>query len=244
MTDGIYLYETTYYLAVGLVVEDFETGDFSRFEWQQGGNLPWTITNNAPFDGTFSARSGEIDDYQKSELLIELEVFTNDEVSFYRKVSSEEDYDYLRFYIDGAKLGEWAGLFNWQQETYTLNAGVHVLKWAYEKDINSIGGEDAAWLDNIVFPANATILSVQNTVIQEDVLIFPNPAHGEVTILADTETIEEVAFISLTGKKITATQTLTEANKVRFNLTNMASGVYFIEIRTSAEVAYKKLIIN
>lgn len=244
MTDGIYLYETTYYLAVGLVVEDFETGDFSRFEWQQGGNLPWTITNNAPFEGTFSARSGEIDDYQKSELLIELEVFTNDEVSFYRKVSSEEDYDYLRFYIDGAKLGEWAGLFNWQQETYTLNAGVHVLKWAYEKDINSIGGEDAAWLDNIVFPANATILSVHNTGIQEDVLIFPNPAHGEVTILADTETIEEVAFISLTGKKITALQTLTEANKVRFDLTNMNSGVYFIEIRTSAEVVYKKLIIN
>ncbi len=241
---GFYQHETTYYLPVGLVIEDFESGDFSRFEWQAGGNQPWTVTNTNPFDGEFSAKSGNIDHYQKSELLIQIEVYTGDELSFYRKVSSEEGYDYLSFYLDDAKLGEWAGVLDWEQQTYPLASGTHWLKWAYEKDISATGGEDAAWLDNIVFPANTTILSVNESVLSNQFSIFPNPANHEVTVALDNERISEVSFYNITGHKVPAITTAQSDTQLKFDVSELNAGIYFIEVSTSSTKLFKKLIIK
>jgi hypothetical protein len=244
ISSGFYQYETTYYLPVGLVIEDFESGDFSRFEWQEGGNQPWTITNTNPFDGEFSAKSGNIDHYQKSELLIQIEVYSSDELSFYRKVSSEEDYDYLRFYLDEAKLAEWAGVLDWEQQTYPIASGTHWLKWAYEKDISTTGGEDAVWLDNIVFPANATILSVTENVPDNQFSLFPNPANHEVTVALDNEHIFEVSFYSITGHKVPAIITACSDSQLKFDVSELNAGIYFIEVSSNTNKLFKKLIIK
>jgi hypothetical protein len=79
-------------------------------------------------------------------------------VSFARKVSSEREYDFLRFYIDGVKRGEWSGEEDWGVVSFPLTSGVHTLEWSYEKDGSVSNGQDAAWVDSLVIPTNTGIV--------------------------------------------------------------------------------------
>ncbi len=143
-------------LSIGLIVEDFESGDFSHYNWQTGGNAPWSITTNPVYEGVYGAASGDVSDNQDSELTISLDVTTNDSISFYRKVSSESNYDYLRFYIDGTEMGEWSGTMDWLKVQYPVSAGSHTFKWAYEKDYSQSSGDDAGYVDFIILPPFST----------------------------------------------------------------------------------------
>jgi uncharacterized repeat protein (TIGR01451 family) len=155
-TSGLYTTITDLYPSVGQLVEDFETGNFNKFAWQMGGNAGWTITTSAVQQGSYSAQSGVIDDDQTSELYLEANVLVNDTISFYRKVSSEGGYDYLKFYVDGQALGSWDGTVSWGKVSYPITAGQHTFKWSYEKDYSTSSGSDAAMVDYIVFPSFST----------------------------------------------------------------------------------------
>ena len=133
--------------------EDFETGDFTAFNWQFGGSLDWTIDSNNAFEGLYCARSGAIGHNQTTEMYVTMDV-SSGQISFYRKVSSENNYDFLQFYIDGAMQGQWAGQMGWSQESFSVTSGTHAFKWVYDKDGNTTGGSDCVWIDNIYFPAS------------------------------------------------------------------------------------------
>lgn len=131
-----------------LFVENFETGDLTKYPWQHSGNAQWVIVSDTKYEGSYAAKSGVIGDNQATTLEITLDTqFTN--ISFYRKVSSESGYDYLRFYIDGAQQTYWAGTQDWVQQTYTITPGQHTFKWSYTKDGSVSSGSDCAWIDNI-----------------------------------------------------------------------------------------------
>jgi hypothetical protein len=70
-------------------------------------------------------------------------------VKFYWKVSSEANYDYLRFYIDGVLKNSISGTVNWTQKTYTVTSGSHTLKWTYVKDSAVSSGSDCGWVDKL-----------------------------------------------------------------------------------------------
>ena len=154
VTSGQYSAQNTFYLSIGLIVEDFETGDFSAYGWQFGGNSNWTISTEDPYEGTYSAKSGTISDSQMSLMYVEMDIIADDNISFYRKVSSESNYDFLKFYIDGVQQGEWSGEEAWAEESYAVSAGTHTFKWEYTKDMSVSNGSDCAWVDYIVFPAS------------------------------------------------------------------------------------------
>ncbi|MBN1339078.1 MAG: choice-of-anchor D domain-containing protein [Bacteroidales bacterium] len=140
------------YFTVGLVVENFETGNFSAYPWQFSGNLPWTITTTAPYEGTYCSRSGAIGNSQSSSMFLVINVASAGNISFARKVSSETGYDFLKFYIDGSMMDQWSGNVAWGEVSFPLSQGNHTLKWEYVKDANTIGGSDCAWVDYIIFP--------------------------------------------------------------------------------------------
>ena len=77
-------------------------------------------------------------------------------VAFRVKVSSEPGFDFLRFYVDGNKVGEWTGtaVTTWQSFSAALSGGSHTLTWSYEKDGSASFGADAAWLDGVTLPAH------------------------------------------------------------------------------------------
>ena len=60
-----------------------------------------------------------------STMEIDVDVTTDGEISYMKKVSSESNYDFLKFYIDGQLQGEWSGEVSWSAETFLVNAGQH-----------------------------------------------------------------------------------------------------------------------
>jgi ELWxxDGT repeat protein len=147
--------------ATVLILDDDEL--FPPANFLMGGPWRTTVASNSawrvsydpsPFEGFRSLRSGMLDDNEASQ--IELAGgFAAGTVSFRLRVSSEEGFDFLRFYVDGVRVGEWSGTSNtsWQTFTTPLTAGYHELRWSYEKDGSASMGQDAAWIDGLTHPA-------------------------------------------------------------------------------------------
>lgn len=143
------VYKTT---PIGLIVEDWETGNFLKFPWSFYGNQEWVIDPDIKWEGNYSARSGQITDNETSGLQIQYNVLLDDSISFYRKISSQIIYDKLNFYIDDLMVGSWAGNYDWKRVAFPVLAGPHTFKWEYVKNESSSVGDDRAWVDYIIFP--------------------------------------------------------------------------------------------
>ncbi|MBT4370627.1 MAG: hypothetical protein HOD18_08745 [Candidatus Marinimicrobia bacterium] len=157
-------YENVFPLTItlGLLIEDFESGSFTSFDWIQGGDAEWTI-DSVSYSGNYSAKSGTISHNQTSELSIELNILNEGQTSFWAKTSSEQSgtgniYDYLEFYIDdeAADLNI-GGELDWTEYTVDIPVGEHSLRWVYQKDGEQSSGQDCAWLDRIVFPTGSIL---------------------------------------------------------------------------------------
>lgn len=184
---GTYTNVFTLNFQVGLVVEDWETGDFSQYEWQTSGNSNWTITNASPYEGIYCAKSGNISHSQSSYLEISYEVIAGGEISFFKKVSSESGYDFLNFYIDNTLQEGWSGEVAWSESSYPVNTGLHSFKWEYMKDGSVVSGSDCAWLDYILLPsgANQTLIAYftadQTEVCEGAIVNFTDFSTGNIT---------------------------------------------------------------
>ena len=150
VTSGQYAEQNDYIAKVGLVIEDFESGVFGE-GWNQQ-NTPWRIVTESPYEGQYCAKSGTIGNNASSTLLLTHEASTNDSISFYYKVSSENGYDKLHFYIDSQEKGNWSGDVDWTKAAYAVSAGRHTYKWTYTKDQYATGGSDCAWIDFVGLP--------------------------------------------------------------------------------------------
>jgi len=207
---GNYGFNYTYNTPVGLVLEDWELGNFTRFPWTFSGNASWAVVSAGQYEGLYTAISGAIEDNQTSELNLDLQVNADGTISFYRKTSSEANYDYLKFYIDGVQQGQWAGTVDWGQVSYPVTSGIHAFKWSYDKDGSVSSGSDCVWIDYIVFPPstiiapeiNLTPVSFDKTVIVSgtlnDILTISNSGTTPLDFTAQvdyTETTESLATV-------------------------------------------------
>ncbi len=125
----------------------------------------WSRTNQTAYTGSYSLRSASIGHSSSTAMTATQNFNGPGEVAFARKVSSEQGYDFLRFYIDGTKKGEWSGEQSWGEESFSITSGTHTLKWEYIKDVSVSGGSDCAWVDDIILPPtlqNATFTVLVN----------------------------------------------------------------------------------
>ncbi len=234
---GNYLIEEPYYLSIGTSMEDFETGDFSAFDWQHGTVVTaWEVVTENPFEGTYCAKSSMIDDYGTTSLYISVTVAQEAPVSFYYKVSSEADYDKLHFYIDNSEKGNWSGEVAWTQASYTIPAGTHTLKWEYTKDVYSTSGSDCAWIDNVVFPPTTVITDVE-TVAEREVSVYPNPATDVINIELGENESDVVIYNSL-GQVVKRLAGMT--GTVQVNVADLNEGMYFVRINDKVEKVVKR----
>jgi glucuronoarabinoxylan endo-1,4-beta-xylanase len=132
-------------------IETFETGDFSSFSWEFSGYADWFVTSEERNSGNHSAQAGSIEDDEGSTLKVERDC-TSGEISFFCKVSSESGFDCLYFYIDGVEQGKWSGEQDWVQVSFQVTTGTRTFEWTYSKDSSESGGDDTAWIDDIIFP--------------------------------------------------------------------------------------------
>lgn len=172
---------------IGLIVEDWETGNLEKFNWETGGNTDWDISDQNVYEGNYCVKSGSISDQQSSWISISFDVLANGEIGFFKQVSSEETYDFLNFYIDGNLMDHWSGEVLWSESNYPVTSGNHTFKWEYAKDNTVSNGSDCAWVDFITLPSGAfnTIYAgfiADNTeVCEEDSVHFINTSVGNIT---------------------------------------------------------------
>lgn len=149
---GEYEAENTFTKAAGLILEDWETGDMSQFNWITGGNGDWFVSTEDPYEGAYCNQSPSLTDQQSSWLTLVYDIHTDDSISFYAMCSSEPGYDFLRFYIDGVIMLSWSGEEAWQRVAYPVTEGTHLFKWQYSKDYSVSNGQDLGRVDYIVLP--------------------------------------------------------------------------------------------
>lgn len=131
-----------------LLNQNFETNAVAPLT--TGGSANWGTQSTVKNAGTYAAKSGTIADNQATQMSHTVVVPAGGAtLSFYYNVSSENGYDYLKFYIDGVMQNQWSGSIGWTQQTYLLAAGSRTLKWEYSKDSSSSSGSDAAYIDDI-----------------------------------------------------------------------------------------------
>jgi len=113
-----------------------------------GGDANWFGQTKTYYYDGHAAQSGDISHGQESWM--QTTVSGKGIVKFYWKVSSEYNYDFLQFYIDGSRWDQISGFVNWQQKTYTIiTSSSHTLLWRYLKDEGSDSGSDCGWVDKV-----------------------------------------------------------------------------------------------
>ena len=237
VTSGQYTTEGSFVFVIGNVVEDWETGDFSKFEWENDPSKPWTIVSDNPYEGNYCIKSGNIGNNQSSVLKITLDVHSEGEISFYRKVSSEDGFDALCFTIDNNLLGEWSGEVPWGRVSFALSRGVHELYWAYNKDVYVSSGSDCAWLDNIVFPPAETI-TVTQEIVMNGLVLYPNPNKGQFSINLPEEDCDIMIYNCL-GQQVYIEQA---KGLTTLNLERLDSGMYFVTVKSEKAVSTLKFV--
>ena len=122
--------------------------DTADMQWTTSPNA-WVGERSVTHDGSDAAASGSTPDGGKS--YVQTTVTGPGAISFWWKVSSEEDFDFLKVSSDGVALASISGETGWEFRTYELGPGVHTVRWSYEKDGSATGGSDRGWLDQVVF---------------------------------------------------------------------------------------------
>ncbi len=198
-------WESTYNLDVEPLLEDFDSASFEEFLWEFSGDSNWTIDGNQFIGDSYSAKSGTIDHNMTSELFIAMEIVEDGQVRFDKRVSCEDVglytgnyYDYLAFYIDGVEQAKWAGEIDWSQNSFSVSSGEHTFLWQYNKDQGASSGNDAVWIDNIVFPPSY-YSSVLYGDVNDDGNINIQDVILTVNIILDSLTYNDAADLNTDG---------------------------------------------
>ena len=150
MTSGSFTLTDIFVVAYGAIREDFEGGSFGP-DWTVSPTNPWQIV--AGGRGNYCAKSNNNGQHSSSGYMeLSVDVLAAGEITFMYKVSSEQNWDKLHFYLDGQEKGTWSGTVEWTQFTQAVTTGHHTLKWEYTKDSSVSSGEDCAWVDDVIFP--------------------------------------------------------------------------------------------
>lgn len=242
-TAGLYKTEKTFALLVGSSIEDWETGDFSSYDWDLGSSNKWQITTLHPYEGTYAVRSAAIGNNKSSSLKLSMEVAQPDTISFYYYVSCEQggsswwgqtqQYDYLAFYINGTKQDSWDGEVAWTKATYPLAAGSYTFEWRYVKDNYQTGGEDLAMIDYISLPgAVKSPTAVENvTGAGESISCYPNPASDYVVVAGEQlASLQQgrVDLFNVSGQRLRSVA-VTDS-RITVDVRDLAAGTYLMVI--------------
>ena len=152
---GSFTETTNYSTFVGLSVEDFESQSLEIFGWETNDN--YTFSDHA-YEGNYSLKSATIGHNTSTTLEISYESTEVGEVSFWMHVSTENNYDFVKFYINNQVWLNLSGDTGWVNYAYTVSPGTNTFKWIYTKDWMASANDDCFYLDYVTFPAFAEVV--------------------------------------------------------------------------------------
>lgn len=127
--------------------------DQPTLTWTTGGNTNWDAQTITTHDGVDAAMSGPLTDSQTT--WFQTSVNGPLTMTFWWKVSSQQDFDFLTFSLNGLPQFSIAGEVGWQQRVVPLPAGSNNLRWDFTHDSIHVTpvGQDRGWVDQIAFSA-------------------------------------------------------------------------------------------
>ncbi|MCG2760223.1 MAG: chitobiase/beta-hexosaminidase C-terminal domain-containing protein, partial [Candidatus Delongbacteria bacterium] len=147
-----------------ILTEDFESDVIDSDSWVMSGDADWLIDSNTFFSGSGCACSGDIIENQSTTIstVIDIPVGNESKISFYKKISTESDYDFLNIYINDIKIDELSylsGESDWSISEYSFNTTASIettFKFEYIKDGSVDDGSDQVWIDDIEITSSDT----------------------------------------------------------------------------------------
>jgi len=171
-----------------LLSGSFETGNID------GWNGDWVIDDLHFSEGSKSARSPVLikSDLIEKSIWQTVNLEDNGVLSFWWRVSSEKDWDYLKLYIDNVMINKISGEVGWRMESYNLTPGEHTIKFTYSKDYSSEDGEDAGWIDDVKIDGGGNIVAMN---------VLNNTGFGKLDNLVGGSNKYKVSCIDLFDNK-------------------------------------------
>lgn len=134
-------------------VVDFETNDFSQYNFVNDPTYPWTVVNDSGNNYMISGNPGVS---SSTSAITATHNFADEGYIVFdaecRGEGSSSFWDHCDFYIDEERvLYHGADVTGWQHYEFTVASGSHTFKWSYTKDgsVNPTG--DYFAVDNIMF---------------------------------------------------------------------------------------------
>jgi Ca2+-binding RTX toxin-like protein len=144
--------------------QGFESSSLLPPEFAAAGDAPWTVTTTTPGAGTRSARSGVIGDGERSEISVTRTMSAAGNVSFLARLNTEQDFDFLSFYVDGGLRLFGSGIHPWgPSPAVPVSAGTHTFTFVYEKDESVAPAGDRVAIDNLIIPNVENVVSTPIT---------------------------------------------------------------------------------
>lgn len=120
-----------------------------ELQWSTIGTPAWFGQSLVAHDGVDAAQSGTISD--GTAVSAQTGITGPGTLSFWWKVSSETNKDYLKFFVEGVQQVRISGEADWRLLNYTFPSGAYTLKWTYSKSPSETAGQDRGWLDQVRF---------------------------------------------------------------------------------------------
>ncbi|MBQ7061129.1 MAG: S8 family serine peptidase [Clostridia bacterium] len=123
----------------------------------EGGSINFTTSGSYPWEIVFTgdrvAAKSTNEGVTSSTSTVTtdaMQLEAGDKLRFEWLVSSENNYDKLRFYVNNSEVEAISGDHDWAVYTYNINQnGTYTFKWTYEKDYSVNSGDDVGMLDNV-----------------------------------------------------------------------------------------------
>ncbi len=132
----------------------------------EGGTIAFGTSEQYPFiaeeaDGRFYAKSGNGGvGNSTSSVTATINMHAGETLTFDYKYSSENNYDWFNFTVDGQQKLHLSGTnnANWQTYTYTATAdGAVTFVWSFTKDGSVNGGDDCVKIDEVAYSGQSGI---------------------------------------------------------------------------------------
>lgn len=226
--------QVSYTFTLGEEIEDWESNGFSTYEWVMDNEHPWVIGSNPVYEGNYVAQSADIDHNSSSALGLTFDALVDGIISFYVKVSSEEGYDKLHFYINEQAIEEWSGELDWTKKEYEVSAGVNHLLWVYSKDFMASSGADKAYIDYIVLPLMGSFDAVAEGVDEFSLSFYPNPVQDKAVLDFNSEQAMplQCEIYDMQGRKLYESRLHVQVGKNTHSIdvNNLSRGTYLVKL--------------
>lgn len=118
----------------------------------------WFTQTNITHDGVDAAQCGDLRGDERGNLFAR--ITGPGLLTFWWKVSSEQQFDTLTVYVPGASPCSISGEVDWERKAFWLPPGDHYVVWYYAKNAVFNSGMDAAWVDEITFIHSEAVAAI------------------------------------------------------------------------------------